>query len=102
MPRRIGLTTLLLVVLGIAVIFLARSLTRAAREFAPPGTPTAEAPAATPGSTTPSPGAGDDVAVCTQEIDPVCGVDGKTYSNRCAAERQAKVTVAHDGPCASP
>lgn len=52
-----------------------------------------------PYPSSPTPPTGGDSIVCTQEYDPVCGVDGKTYSNRCAAERQAKVTVAHDGPC---
>ena len=41
---------------------------------------------------------------CPQELDPVCGNDGKTYSNRCAVEAKACKTnstlaVEHDGPC---
>ena len=43
--------------------------------------------------------AGDTIA-CTQEYNPVCGVDGKTYGNRCEAEKQARVKVAHAGECA--
>lgn len=47
----------------------------------------------------PSPTASGSPVVCAQNYDPVCGVDGKTYSNRCAAEQQAKVVVAHTGVC---
>lgn len=39
------------------------------------------------------------IILCTQEYSPVCGVNGKTYSNRCVAENQNKVKVAHLGEC---
>lgn len=37
--------------------------------------------------------------VCTLQLDEVCGCDGKTYGNACAAA-QASVSVVMKGPCA--
>ena len=39
--------------------------------------------------------------VCTREYRPVCGCDGRTYGNPCAADA-ARVSVQSDGECPRP
>ncbi|MBI2552165.1 hypothetical protein HYW17_02605 [Candidatus Uhrbacteria bacterium] len=39
------------------------------------------------------------IVICTQEYNPVCGADGKTYPNRCVAEKQKLVKVNYEGEC---
>ncbi len=44
---------------------------------------------------------GDESVGCIALSDPVCGVDGTTYSNNCVATEQNGVAVAYRGECRS-
>ena len=44
--------------------------------------------------------------ICPAVSNPVCGTDGKTYSNLCGLDvincwNKRNVTVAHQGPCSN-
>lgn len=36
--------------------------------------------------------------MCTQQFEPVCGCNGKTYGNECSANSKG-ISAAYDGPC---
>lgn len=69
------------------------------RFYTGPQSPTAPPAVASPSPTSQSTGGSESSScVCTQLYQPVCGTDGKTYSNLCFAHC-ANVPVAHAGSC---
>jgi len=40
--------------------------------------------------------------MCNQNFNPICGVNGVTYTNLCQLTECARVRKANDGPCGIP